>query len=77
MKRKRYKDDCSIHSVLDQDPITDRDDTEIKKLNVAFIVVYICFQINSKCLLKANCRIHTSFSVNRKDACEQGDLWSI
>ena len=30
MKRKRYKDDCSIHSVLDQDPITDRDDTEIK-----------------------------------------------
>ena len=30
MKRKRYKDDCSIPSVLDQDPITDRDDTEIK-----------------------------------------------
>ena len=29
-KEKRYNDGSSIHSVLDQDPITDRDDTEIK-----------------------------------------------
>ena len=27
---KKKKDDCSIHSVLDQDSITDRIDTEIR-----------------------------------------------
>ena len=30
MRRKRYNNGSSIHSVLDQETVTDRDDSEIK-----------------------------------------------